>query len=286
VKAPLLELGVHNLQVIFMKALAIILVVPLVSLSAHENNGRGTKAIALANAFVALADNPWAVSYNPAGLPQVCSPEVATFYIPQQFGIPELRTISISGSYAVNPGTVGAFIEQFGFDLYRTTSVGLGYGVSLEGGVSVGAAIDVERTSIARYGVSNDVTLDVGLLGRPLDKLTIGFCLKNITASRIGLNQERLPQYLTIGTCYTPFKDFCLVTEVEKDIQFPLVVKAGIEETFFEFLSVRCGVANNPDKFSAGIAIRYSSIEFGYAGYSHSDLGWTHQIEVAIQWGS
>jgi hypothetical protein len=286
VNALVQELGVHNLQVILMKALAIFLVIPLLGLSAHENNGRGTKAIALANAFVALADNPWAVSYNPAGLVQIRTPELATFYVPQQFGIPELRTISLSAAYAVNPGTVGAFVEQFGFDLYRTTNIGLGYGVNLESGVSVGAAINVERTAIARYGVSNDVTLDVGLLGRPLDKLTIGFCLKNITAARIGLNHERLPQYLAIGTGYSPFKNFCLATEVEKDVQFPLVVKAGIEERFFEFLSLRCGVANNPDKFSAGIAIRYASIEFGYAGYSHSDLGWTHQIEVAIQWGS
>ena len=35
---------------------------------AMENNGRGTKAIGMANAFVAVSDNCWAISYNPAGL--------------------------------------------------------------------------------------------------------------------------------------------------------------------------------------------------------------------------
>jgi hypothetical protein len=268
-----------------MKALAVVLVVPFAFLSAHENNGRGSKAIAIANAFVALADNPWAVSYNPAGLAQLLTPEVSAFYVPQQFGIPELRTISLSGAYNVDPGTVGALVEQFGFDLYRTTDFSLGYGISVDSGISVGTSVEVERMFIERYGVSHSTTFNVGLLGRPFNNLAMGFCFKNVSATTIGANHERLPQYLMIGVCYSPFKDFCLVTEMEKDVQFPLVIKAGIEEQFFDFLSLRCGVSNNPDKFSAGIAVRYSTVEFGYAGYSHPDLGWSHQIEVSIRWG-
>lgn len=269
-----------------MKALAIILVLPFAALSAHENNGRGTKAIALGNAFTAIADNSWAVSYNPAGLAQLISPEISTFFVPRQFGIPELRTISLSAAYNINPGTVGAFVEQFGFDLYRTIDVALGYGLALDTGILVGAAVDIERVAIERYGVSHNVTFDIGLLGRPFANLAIGFSLKNVTAARIATNRERLPQYLEIGACYSPVKDFCLVMEVEKDVQFPLVVKGGVEERFFDFLSIRCGVANNPDKFSAGISVQYSMIEFGYAGYSHPELGWTHQIEIAMRWGN
>jgi hypothetical protein len=268
-----------------MKALAFFLAVPFLILSAHENNGCGTKAIAVANAFVALADNPWAVCYNPAGLTQIRSPMFASFYVPQQFGVPELKTIAASAAIPLNSATVGAFIEQFGFELYRTTSIGLGCGFNPLDRISVGAAIDVEEVAIARYGVSHNITIDLGFLGKPANNLAIGFCLKNVTAATIGANRERLPQYVLMGACYSPFTGFCMVTELEKDVQFPLVVKVGIEQDFFEFVSLRCGVANNPDKFSAGLAVRYDSFEFGYAGYSHSDLGWTHQIELAIQWG-
>jgi len=279
------ELGVHIPQVIRMKALAFLLLVPLLPLFAHEGNGRGTKAIAFANAFVALSDNPWAVSYNPAGLAQLHSPAIASFYVPQQFGLPELRTISLSAAIPFNPGTIGTFIEQFGFDLYRTTNVGLGCGFDLAGMISVGATIDFEEVSIERYGRSHNITLDVGLLGKPFGNVAIGFCIKTVTATRIGISRERLPQYLLMGASYTPYRGFCLVSEIEKDVQFPLVVKAGIEQTVFDFVSLRFGIANNPDKFSAGIAVRYSSFEFGYAGYTHPDLGWTHQIEIAMQWG-
>lgn len=268
-----------------MKALAIILVISFATLSAHENNGRGTKAIALANAFTSVADNSWAVSYNPAGLAQLVSPEVAAFFIPQQFGIPELRTISLSGAYCINPGTVGTFVEQFGFDLYRTTEIAVGYGFALDSGISIGVSIDIERLAIERYGVSHNATFDFGFLGRPVADLSLGFCMKNVTAARIGTNRERLPQYFLFGASYTPFRDFCLVSEIEKDLQFPLAVKVGVEERFLGFLSLRCGVGNNPDRFSAGISVQYATIEFGYAGYSHPDLGWTHQIEIAMRWG-
>lgn len=269
-----------------MKALAIFAVIPFALLSAHENNGRGTKAIALANAFVACSDNAWAISYNPAGLAKLTSPQISAFFVPQQFGVPELRTVSMSGAYNTNVGTIAALVEQFGFDLYRTTEIGLGYGLSLDTMISVGATVNGERIAIGRYGAAQSFTLDIGFLGSPFANIDIGFCWKNVSASTIGINRERLPQYLLFGICYTPFDDFCLVSELEKDLRFPAVFKAGVEQRFFGFLSLRCGVANNPDKFSAGLAVQYSTFEFGYAGYSHPDLGWTHQIEISMRWGN
>lgn len=269
-----------------MKALAIVILIPFMILHAVEHNGRGTKAIATANAFVAVADNPWAVSYNAAGLVQVRSPEISAFYIPQQFGIPDLKTTSLAAAYPIDPGTIGMLVEQFGFDLYRTTEFGLGYGIALGEGISVGATFNVERVSIQGYGVTYNTTVDIGLLGRPFEYLAIGFAMNNLAAARIGINNERLPQYFHFGVRYSPFVDFSFFSEIEKDIDFPLVSKAGIEERFFGFLDLRFGVSNNPDKFCAGFAVHYAMLEFGYAGYSHSDLGWTHQIELTIRWSN
>jgi len=266
-----------------MKAHAIFLVIPL-TLFAHENNGRGTKAIGLANAFVAVADNPWAVSYNPAGLAQLITPEFSAFFVPQQFGIPQLRTIALSGACTINPGTAGAFVEQFGFDLYKTTDVGLGYGLAINNSISIGVTTELEQVSIDRYGTSHTLTFNGGLQGKPLPGLSIGFCLTNLSAATISQNRERLPQTMFLGASFSPVEGFTIVSELEKEVEFPLVAKFGVEEEFFGFLSLRCGVADNPDKFSAGIAVRYSEFEFGYAGYSHPDLGWTHQIELTLRW--
>ncbi len=264
-----------------MKALAMIAVIPFAALYAGENNGRGVKAIALANAFVARADNSWATAYNPAGLAQILTPEISAFFVPQQFGIPELRTVSCSAASSIGAGSVGVLAEQFGFELYKSTEVMVGYGIAVDSSVSVGATVDIQRMAIERYGASTNLTMDVGILGKPRRDISVGVSFRNALAAKLRSNGERLPQYLLLGVSYSPIHNFLLTTEVEKDVAFPLVVKAGVEQRFVDFLSLRCGVANNPDKFSVGLAVRYSSLEFGYAGYSHPDLGWTHQVEIS-----
>ena len=268
-----------------MKALAILLGIPFTLVLAQDNNGRGVKAIALANAFVAVADNSWAVTYNPAGLAELDCPEVSAFFVPQQFGLPELKNVALSGTCPTTLGTFGASVEQFGFDLYRTSTIRFGHGVSLDSLFSVGGTVTVDRVAIARYGVTHTLTFDIGLLGRPVRDLQVGCCVRNFTSSTIGRGRERLPQYVLLGLCYLPVEGFRITSEAEKDLQFPLVLKVGVEQQFFGFLSLRCGVANNPEKVSAGLAVRYSAIEFGYAGYSHPELGWTHQIEICTRWG-
>src|SRR5664279_1875174 len=57
-----------------------------------ENNGRGTKAIGMANAFAAVSDNCWAIDYNPAGLAGITAIQCSAFIVPDQFGLQELRT--------------------------------------------------------------------------------------------------------------------------------------------------------------------------------------------------
>jgi hypothetical protein len=261
-----------------MKILAFILL-PTVLALGSENNGRGTKAVSLANAFVAIADNPWSVSYNPAGLSQFTSIRLAGFVVPQQFGLTELKTSAL----AFAGGGIGITIEQFGFNLYRETLLGAGCGFTVGPDVALGATMNVQSTSIEGYGNAMSLTLDVGLLGRISDKVSIGFAFKNVTGSTIGEIGERLPQVLSLGGCYRPLEDFLIVGEIEKDIRFPTVLKAGIEQRILDIFNVRVGLSNNPDKVSAGISFSLSVVEFGYAGYSHPDLGWTHQIEVSVR---
>lgn len=254
------------------------------SFSGIENNGRGAKAVGLANAFVAVADNPWALYYNPAGLSSLTSIEISAFLIPQQFGMNELRTVSLAGNIPTNFGTFAAGVSQFGFALYRETQISLGLGSRVDWGASAGITTHLTRISIDQYGATQVATVDVGLLAQVQDQVALGFNYKNLLGA--SLPSERLPQVFSLGASYLPVPDVTAVVELEKDIRHPLVIKAGAEQTFLDMLTVRAGVSNNPDKFSAGIGVRYASLEFSYAGYSHSQLGWTHQIELTFRVGS
>jgi len=254
-----------------------------VAVAASEDNGRGAKAIALGNAFVAIADNPWAVAYNPAGLTQLTTLQGSVFFVPRQFDLPELKTASLAIAVPFTFASYGLSVEQFGFELYRETSLTVAAGRTIDGGVSAGVSLNLQRISIERYGSTQCLTVDVGLLASALEDLSFGFAVKNIGAAKIGSKGERLPQILLMGARSSPLPDFQLTLEMEKDTRYPFTVKAGVEQRFFDILALRLGAASNPDKFSGGFGIRFSYFEFSYAGYSHAQLGWTHQLEISFQ---
>jgi hypothetical protein len=248
-----------------------------------ENNGRGVKAIGMANAFVAVSDNLWAVNYNPAGLTQVTGIQCSAFIVPNQFGLPELQTTSFAAAVPLSFATVALKAEKFGFDLYQETEVGMAFAFKVDQNISGGFSFNLHRLDIAHYGSTQKTILNGGILAYALKNVKVGFNFNNIMGATVGRTREKLPQLFAIGTCWSPLKDLLLSLEMEKDIRYPASIKWGIEQIVFDALAFHAGVANNPEKYSAGITVKYSFFEFGYAGYSHFDLGWTHQIEISLR---
>jgi hypothetical protein len=248
-----------------------------------ENNGRGTKAIGMANAFAAVSDNCWAIDYNPAGLAGITAIQCSAFIVPDQFGLQELRTTALAAAAPLSFAAIGITAEKFGFDLYSETEFGLALAKKVDRNISAGLSFEYYRLDIARYGTAGSFYLNGGLIAHILERVDAGFSVHNITAATLGSTHEKMPQVCNLGACWSPFHDLQISMEMEKDIRFPASIKMGVEQIVFEAIALRAGVANNPDKYSLGIAVRYSIVEFGYAGYSHPDLGWTHQIELSFK---
>jgi hypothetical protein len=258
-------------------------VFPLSVFGSPDDNGRGARPISLANAFVAVADDPWSTYYNPAGLARLKSIHIAGFIVPEQFGLRELRTAGATGAFPLSFATASVMMNQFGFDLYRETSMSLGIGRGLGDGFSLGMTINVDRLSIERYGRTSTFAVDIGAQADITEELRLGFCWKNVTAAGIGATAEPLPQIQMLGLNYEFTANSHLMIEWEKDIRYPFSFEAGCEQRFFGFASLRFGVSTNPDKFSFGIGVSRSFVEFSYAVYSHAQLGWTHQIELSFK---
>jgi hypothetical protein len=252
-------------------------------LFAMENNGRGTKAIGMANAFAAVSDNCWAINYNPAGLTRVTAFQCSAFIVPGQFGLQELKTTAFAAAAPLSFATIGFTTEKFGFDLYTETEFGLALAKKIDRNISAGLSFEYHRLDIARYGVAGNYSIDAGLIAHVLERVDVGFSVHNITEVALGKMNEKIPQVCMLGACWSLFHDFQVSIEMEKDIRFPASIKMGIEQIVFSALALRAGAANNPDKYSLGIAVSYLFFEFGYAGYSHPDLGWTHQIELSFK---
>jgi hypothetical protein len=256
---------------------------PWFARAGSENNGRGARPIALSNAFVAIGNSPWSTAYNPAGLASCQAAEASLFLSPRQFGLKELRTISAAGAVPFGGGSAGFLVGQFGFDLYRETEFAVGVGGMIDDGVAIGGGVNILRLSLGGYGSTTIPSYDLGALVEIVNGLRIGFEWKNVTVSKIAETGESLPQVLVTGLCYELGVDSRMTMELEKDIRFPFSLKMGVEHSLLQVLMLRFGMSSNPDKFSCGLGLRAAGFELSYAGYSHPQLGWTHQIEISFK---
>lgn len=264
------------------RILLLLAIFPVVAQSGSEKNGRGTRAIGLANAYVAIADDPWAVFYNPAGLAQASLFRATAFISPAQFGMSELQTASVAMTLPIGFCTVGLAVDQFGYDLFRETTVALGFGMNVKEYVAIGAAVHLNRLAIEGYGAASRLVLDIGGIAFVTENVRLGWSWNNVTQTSVGTRSEQLPQILSMGVCYEITEDSRLSVELEKDIRYPTIKEFGYEQQLFDVLCIRFGISDNPDKFSCGVAVRALGCEFSYAGYSHQQLGWTHQVELSV----
>lgn len=265
------------------KVMFLLASLPWFAFAGLENNGRGARPIALANAFVAIGSSPWSTFYNPAGLASARTLEGSVFLVPEQFGLKELRTVAAAAMVPLGVACVGCAVGQSGFELFRETTLAFGAGTCIDEGIAVGGTFNLVRNSFERYGSTTTPALDVGALVDVVDGLHLGFQWKNVTAVTVGGTGETLAQIHDVGMCYEFSEDSRIAIELEKDIRFPFSIKAGYEQWFLQMLSLRFGVSSNPDKFSFGLAVCFAGLEFSYAGYSHVQLGWTHQIELSFK---
>jgi len=236
----------------------------------------------MGGASVATPHDVWGAYSNPAGLADAKNLQVSAILIPELFGLKELRTVGLGGIMPVGPITVGVNAFQFGFELYKETGVSASVGGEIDWDILGGLTIHANQFSFDRYGSTTKILIDGGLQASPVKDLRLGFAARNITGATIGSKGERLARSFSFGGSYSPLQSFFLTVELEKDVRYPLSLKAGIEQRFLDILALRLGTSSQPNIFSGGLGITHSMFEFGYAGFNHPDLGWTHQVELGF----
>lgn len=103
--------------------------------AAFEDEGAGARAAGMGHAFAAIADDAYAIHYNPAGLSLLSRPELAMAHTRHFMGLSDDSELSTSFLGYAHPlggdnGTLGAAWQQFALDpaSYREQTVYLSYG--------------------------------------------------------------------------------------------------------------------------------------------------------------
>lgn len=111
---------------------------------AFEDLGFGARPVALGRAFVALANDPNALFYNPAGLAMSGRIAVSSMYARLFTGVQstDLNLALAAATLPLGPvGTVGAAVTNFSVSSYTENMLVLGFGRRLGGRLMVGGTL-------------------------------------------------------------------------------------------------------------------------------------------------
>jgi hypothetical protein len=221
---------------------------------------------------------------NQAGLAMI-DKFAATAFAEQRFFLSELQGISAGAALPTNSGTFGVSVNYFGFEDYNEQRAGLAYGRKLNEKLALGAQLLVLNTSIPEYGNKTNVTFEVGLLSNLLPELQLGFHV--YSPARIQLvEDEFLPSLFRLGLNYSPSDKLQILAEVEKNIDYPVRSKFGLEYTLFDAFKMRVGAATEPLNLSFGLGYQLGNgLSLDIASTYHDILGFTPTagVSYAIQ---
>jgi len=310
-----------------MKALFTILIVFPIILQAQDAGTRslydfgfGARAMGMGNAFTALADDPTAVYWNPAGLDYIYQQSVTLFHASLYYGVLydflgyayptlDLGTFAIgiarlgSGDDILQTGTdIG---QEFGNISYEVYQGYFSYGLKLPWDVAVGTSIKLQRSAwsgLVGYGrtVGVGVGMDLGFLYKPTFSLSpylrdwsLGINFENLFPPQIqeGGQTDILPRVFRFGImrqipAFGEGNTVNVLLDLDMSTDTDLAVNLGTEYNFMGMGHVRLGYSNTGIAFGAGVQYSMFQIDYAYGNPSTGAyLDPVHRLSLSVNFG-
>ncbi|MDD5656588.1 MAG: type IX secretion system membrane protein PorP/SprF [Elusimicrobia bacterium] len=232
--------------------------------AAYEDVGVSARVVGMGNAFTAVADDVYAVYYNPAGLALLDRPELAVSYAKLMTGLSDNSNLQNSFLAYERPvkagpgGTAGLALNYFSLDsLYRELSFYGSYGRRLWddrwpdtffGGLSLnilnrslssvavaenalgptGAALGQADPALQKTSKTN-LDADLGGLWRPRPRWTLGLMAQHVLEPDVAFydgDSDKLGRTVKLGAAYrTPFSTLAL------DLDFPKAPDGSLDKS-------------------------------------------------------
>jgi hypothetical protein len=210
-----------------------------------------------------------------------------TFYGREAYGLSLLRYGAVHSTWPIEWGTISTGGSTFGGDAYREIHYSLGFARGLQFGTSrqiqVGARARYYHTQIDEYGGAGALGLHFGLLVPLLPSLDFGVHVTNVNEPTL-VDDEALPQTLSVGIQYRVNRRFFVVTDVFKDLSFPASVRGGVELRPVPPLALRAGITSTPTRFTAGMGLQLGRIRAHVSVERHAELGLSPAASLELRW--
>ncbi|MFA6004507.1 MAG: type IX secretion system membrane protein PorP/SprF [Elusimicrobiota bacterium] len=243
---------------------AVVFCRPALAPAAYEDVGVSARAVGMGNAFTAVADDVYAIHYNPAGLATLDRPELAVSYAKLMTGLSDNSNIQNSFLAYESPiqegrlGTAGIAWNQFSLEsLYKENSIYGSYGRELFetyyphkffGGISLKylnravGAVDVADRPLNNTGAvvagsdpvlksasRSNLDVDLGFLWHVRPRWNVGLMAQHFLEPNIAFSSndtDRLGRNVKLGGAYrTPF------STLASDLDFTKAPDGSLDKT-------------------------------------------------------
>lgn len=244
------------------------------------NTHFGGRSAGLAHASVALSDG-WSSHNNQAGLAWLEQSQAGVF-VQNKFLLKELNYGGFSYAHVLKTGALALSYSNFGYQLYGESKVGLGYGMKFSDIISGGVQLNYHNTRLANnYGRKSSLTAEIGMQAYLTDKLILGVHLFNPSRTKLNdYTNEKIATIMRFGVSYKFSKQVLATVEVEKDIDFRPIFRAGLEYKINKTMYLRGGVGSQPTLASFGFGINVQSFKIDLAASYHQILGFTPDFSL------
>jgi len=268
----------------------------------------GARPSGMGEAFVAVADEPSGMYWNPAGLGFMEKSEVQGMYGNWIGGL----YLGYGGIVIpTKAGTIGAGLQYFsgpqikkisnntllGDYTYYDAALTLPYSLKLSSTVSFGINLKGLQNSIDN-NVLSALAGDIGIMFKTSPNFTLGASAQNLFGK---IGQDNLALTTRVGAAFNTslnnnFSDILISAEIGRSERSSEFYAAGIEQWFAKVLALRLGYKyvadsrfqsslNDMASWRAGFGLRIKDLELDYAFQPMADLGDSHRISITWRHG-
>ncbi|MBU1487141.1 PorV/PorQ family protein [bacterium] len=271
--------------------------------------GIGARATGMGEAACAVADDPTAIYWNPAGLAGIRSKQLTyghNIYLNETtagfiglvhpfkdfslgLGIDYLKLGEAEKTTELKPTGTG---EKFSVE--DDMAIFLSLSRRMREGLFVGMNLKYIRQKIEDESATG-FGADLGVLYLP-SKLRLGITVQNIGPKLKFIEKDfSLPLNLKAGIAY-PYKNFLFALDANKPADNRMSFSLGIESYWARVLALRLGyrigpddklkaLTNTPVGLSAGVGFKFKTFQLDAAYVPYGDLGDAYRVSLLSRFG-
>lgn len=247
---------------------------------------QGARSNSLGGASVSLVDIN-AYHNNPGALGFINQSGVSINYS-SRFLLKELQSQSVAYAQKIGKGVVSMGAQFYGYEEFRSSRAGMGYSLKLSENLAAGVQLNYQNLRLnPYYGSNHSISAEFGALLKLTKTVGLGFSVFNLGRTKLSeFQDDRYSTTMRLGLYYQVSKHLLIVSEINKEITFPLSFRGGMEYYPTDQFYFRLGAKGAPVEFAGGFGFKLKQFKLDISTFYHQFLGWTPGASLIFEFAT